>query len=119
MRKKMLSLVLALIMVLALLPVSTVAANATVTQVIPFIYDDVDNFSEGLAVVKLGGMWSFIDKTGREVVPFKYDAVYHFSEGLAAVKLDGKFGFIDKAGKEVVSCQYDENADGFDSNGLF
>ena len=35
MRKKMLSLVLALIMVLALLPVSTVAANATVTQVIP------------------------------------------------------------------------------------
>ena len=79
MRKKMLSLVLALIMVLALLPVSTVAANATVTQVIPFIYDDVDNFSEGLAVVKLGGMWSFIDKTGREVVPFKYDAVYHLA----------------------------------------
>ena len=72
MRKKMLSLVLALIMVLALLPVSTVAANATVTQVIPFIYDDVDNFSEGLAVVKLGGMWSFIDKTGKEAIPFHY-----------------------------------------------
>ena len=75
--------------------------------VIPFKYDDVFNFREGLAVVKLKGKWGFIDKSGKVVVPLKYDNVWAFHEGLAGVKLKGKWGFIDKSGKEVVPPKYD------------
>ena len=53
--------------------------------------------------------------TVTEIVPPKYDRVKDFSEGLAAVELgideqglDGKWGFIDTTGKEVVPCQYSE-----------
>ena len=36
-------------------------------------YDNVDNFSEGLAFVLLNYKYGFIDKTGKEVIPLKYD----------------------------------------------
>ena len=75
--------------------------------VIPFKYDDVFNFREGLAAVKLKGKWGFIDKSGKVVVPIKYDDVEVFYEGLADVKLNGKYGFVDKSGTEVVPLKYD------------
>lgn len=65
-----------------------------IKEVIPFIYDYLWNFSEGLASVELNGKWGFIDKTGKEVIPFIYDSVWYFSEGLAAVELNGKWGYI-------------------------
>lgn len=38
-------------------------------EVIPFIYDDADNFDEDmLAAVKVGGVWGAIDITGAQVV---------------------------------------------------
>lgn len=83
---------------------------------IPIAYDDVNNFSEGLAAVKQKNTWGFIDKTGKIVIPCKYDAVLNFSDGLAAVMLNGKCGFIDKQGKEVIPCKY-SNAGNF-SEGL-
>ncbi len=88
MKKRVLSLVLAVVMVCALLPTVALAAEITFTQVIPFKYDEAKSFSEGLALVKLNGKWGFIDKTGKEVgIPLgKYDNVMSFSEGLAAVR---------------------------------
>ena len=71
-------------------------------------YDNVDNFHEGLARVKLNGKWGFIDKTGKIVIEPKYDAAWDFSEGLASVKLNGKWGFIDKTGKEITELKYDD-----------
>ena len=75
--------------------------------VIPFKYDDVWDFEEGLAAVKLKGKQGFIDKSGKEVVPIKYDNIGGFHEGLAFVELNGKFGFVDKSGTEVVPLKYD------------
>ena len=77
-------------------------------MVVPFKYDEVWDFDEGLAAVKLKGKWGFIDKSGKEVVPLKYDKVWGFDEGLAGVKLKGKWGFIDKSGKEVVPLKYED-----------
>ena len=71
-------------------------------------YDNVMNFDEGLAAVKLNSKWGFIDKTGQEVIPRKYDFARDFSEGLAIVTLKGKEGFVDKTGREVVPCKYDD-----------
>jgi len=76
-------------------------------EIVPCKYDDGEDFSEGLAAVKLNGKWGFIDTTGKEVIPLKYDYAYYFREGLACVILNGKYGFIDKTGKEVISLKYD------------
>ncbi len=65
----------------------------------------------GLAAVRLGGKWGFVDEAGKEVVPCRYDEVRDFNEGLAAVRLGGQWGFVDEAGQEVVPCRYDEVRD--------
>ena len=76
--------------------------------VIPCQWEDVDNFSEGLAYVKdYNGKWGFIDRTGKVVIPCQWKAAGSFSEGLAIVKGDnGKYGFIDNTGKVVIPCQW-------------
>ena len=76
--------------------------------VIPFKYDWVFDFMEGLAGVELNGKYGCINKSGKEVVPPKYDEANFFIEGLARVKLNGKCGYINKSGKEVVPLKYDE-----------
>jgi WG containing repeat len=73
-------------------------------------YDEIGNFSEGLAAVRKDDLWGFIDKTGKEVVPLKYSNVLDFSEGLAAVELNKKTGFIDAQGKEIIPFQFDNAA---------
>lgn len=75
--------------------------------VIPAKYDEVENFSEGLARVKINGKWGFIDKTDKLVIPAKYDKVFFFTEDLARVYINGKCGFIDKNGKMVIPAKYD------------
>ncbi len=46
--------------------------------------------TEGLAAVRLGGKWGFVDQSGKEVVPCRYDEVRDFRDGwgyyLAAVQ---------------------------------
>ena len=80
-------------------------------MVVPFKYDEVWDFDEGLAAVKLKGKWGFIDKLGKEVVPLKYDEVWGFDEGLAAVMLNGNWGYINKSGKLVLPLKYDDASD--------
>ena len=78
-------------------------------EVIPIKYDWVENFSEGLAPVKLlNGKWGYIDKEGKVVIPIKYDDAWPFREGLALVKLNGKWSYIDKEGKVVIPIKYED-----------
>jgi uncharacterized membrane protein YhaH (DUF805 family) len=74
-------------------------------------YDNVDDFSEGLALVELNGKYGYIDDTGTEVIPLKYDGAWDFSEGMSLVLLKGKYGYIDKTGKEVIPLKYDDAVD--------
>jgi len=102
--------------------------------IIPFKYNRLGDFSEGMAAVSTGtffddggygtyeGKWGFIDKKGSVVVPLIYDYIGNFSEGLAAVCVGGevgyhhpnigsnggKWGFIDKKGNVVVPLQFDD-----------
>jgi hypothetical protein len=75
--------------------------------IIPFKYDLVDGFSEGLAAVVFNGKWGFIDRNDNVVIPFKYDLAFHFVENLTAAELNGKTGFIDRTGKTVIPFKYD------------
>jgi len=100
--------------------------DETGKEIIPFIYIDVGEFSEGLARVKNWGslFWSFIDKTGKEIIPAKYFSAGDFSEGLARVEginenwgsVDRNWGFIDKTGNKIIPFIY-ENVGDF-SDGL-
>ncbi len=93
------------------------------------IFDDVENFYEGLAKVKLNGNWGFIDTTGNVVInkdilkekteiqknpPFEY--VSSFYEGMAIVKVRGKYGYIDKIGNWLIEPIYLEL--GYFNNGI-
>ena len=133
MKKRLLAMALALVMALALLPGTVLAAEYTVVEITPCKYSEIADvhrgFSEGLADVCVGGdsTWSvggqcgYIDRTGREVIPpLPYDRAENFSEGLAVVGVFDswttlgytpwplfKWGYIDKTGKEVIPCKYD------------
>jgi opacity protein-like surface antigen len=80
--------------------------NETGKEIIPFMFKDVGEFSEGLARVRITDNWGFIDKTG-VIIPARYFAVGDFSDGLARVKnINGEWGFIDKTGQEVIFSKY-------------
>ena len=68
--------------------------------VIPFAFQSVQNFSEGLAAVEVGRKWGYIDTQGNIVIPCEYDMVGDFSEGRAIVYLSwSNQGLIDRTGK--------------------
>ena len=73
-------------------------------------YDEAQDFTDGIAVVRQGAKKFFIDKTGRApfLLPSTVTDIGMFNEGLAPVKIDGKWGFIDKKGNVVIAPQYNE-----------
>ncbi len=94
-------------------------------EAVPCIYDRINEFSEGLAVVETGywlrDLWEaekmgIVDKSGKEAVPFIYNRIWKFSEGLAPVLKGVMCGYIDKNGEEALPLIY-EGALGF-SEGL-
>ena len=76
-------------------------------QVVPVMYESIDEFHDGLARVEKDQKYGFINKSGKEVVPIIYDDIYRFEDGLAKVEIDRKYGFIDTSGNEVVPIIYD------------
>jgi hypothetical protein len=78
--------------------------DETGKEVIPFKYDEAEDFSEGIALVRLNDKFGYIDKTGKEIIPLKYDDAFNFFGGLARVILNDKQFYIDKTGKCVKDC---------------
>ena len=75
-------------------------------------FDEADKFSEGLALVKVGGLMTgrrgYIDKTGTIVIKLQYEFADSFSDGLAAVqaKVGDSWGYINKEGTMIISPQF-------------
>ncbi len=63
----------------------------------------LSHFSEGLASVRVGEEYGFIDKTGRFVIPPKFSFAGDFSEGLAFVRLGEQAGYINKSGEWAIT----------------
>lgn len=59
-------------------------------------YDEVMNFSNGMAAVRIGEKWGFINQNGDVVIQFKFDVVYSFSDNRAYVCEGEHCYFIDK-----------------------
>ncbi len=81
------------------------------------VYDDTkfyigassvsSGFSEGLAPVRKGDGWGYIDHNGNEVIEFKYKNAGLFRERLACVLTERGYGYIDVEGKMVIAPAYD------------
>lgn len=66
---------------------------------------------DGLAAMRDGAGWGFVDASGTWVVQPRYDDVRDFRDGRAAVKRGGVWGFIDRDGQEVIPPMYPEVRD--------
>lgn len=89
--------------------------DKTGKQIVPFIYDYIEDYSEGLACVIKDGRYGFINKSGQLVIPCIYEEAYNFSCGLVMVRPEGLlYGYINKSGKLVIPCSY-KRAGSFDS----
>ena len=70
-------------------------------------YDDIEEFHEGLARVKVGDRYGFIDTTGKLIVPMMDTwCDRRFSEGLCVVKQGDRYGYMDMTGRIVISCRF-------------
>jgi len=59
-------------------------------------------FSEGLATIKLGNMWTYINRCGEYVLDM-YEFARPFKNGLAAIQKNGNWLFINKEGRMVAN----------------
>lgn len=80
--------------------------------VLPAIWDDCREFSEGLAFVGANDdinrlMWSVIDTAGMKLTEYEFTNAIDYSEGLAAVEKNSKWAFIDKNGFMPIDYTYD------------
>lgn len=65
--------------------------------VIPMEYEDVKEFSCGLAAVRKGDKWGYIDKAGNVKIPFIFDEASSFKNGVAVVNKKVKNGRLESA----------------------
>ena len=84
--------------------------------VVPFEYDFLNPFENGLAYAKNNGKEFFITINNLKLEG-DFEAINIFSEGLASAKKKQKWGFINTQGQFVISPQYDE-VDYFRPSGL-
>lgn len=66
------------------------------------------HFHQGLAPVREGGLWGFIDRRGGWVISPRYEGVLKGVDGRFGIKEAGLWGFIDTSGEVVVPPRYEE-----------
>jgi len=81
--------------------------NKSGKQAVASDWDYAGAFSEGLAPTKYsGGLWAYIDTSGKRVIQAAFKDARPFKEQRAAVRINEYWGFIDRSGKVVVSAVY-------------
>ncbi|MEH1790956.1 MAG: WG repeat-containing protein [Nostoc sp.] len=70
----------------------------------------VYGFSEGLAMVEIGGKIGYIDRTAKIIINPQFENGRQFIDGLAPVKIGKKWGYIQKDGKFIINPQFDERS---------
>jgi hypothetical protein len=70
-------------------------------------FEEAGDFSDGLAIVRIGDRYGYIDKSGKLAIQPQFDGAGEFSDGLALVSLGGKYGYVDKSGKLVINPQFE------------
>lgn len=126
--KKFIAFILGVVISTSVLPMQLFAEEFVNEMIVAPQYDDAKTFSEGLAAVKVGNNWGYIDDKNNMVIPAKYDYASTFNEGKAIVAIGGKFvgegyqryqeqefGFVDKKGN-FTPFKDENNADFIHNN---
>lgn len=75
-------------------------------------FQDAGDFYEGIAAVKKGNKWGFIDSSGNIIIDYQYDSVdLGFHGGLAAVKISEKWYFVDQQGNLAWKTGFEDATD--------
>src|SRR5258706_6137309 len=82
------------------------AADQSARIVINPQFDEADSFSEGLAAIRVGAKYGYIDKQGTIVIKPQFDFAGLFSEGLAGAGIGSKVGYIDKQGTFIITPSF-------------
>ncbi len=69
--------------------------------------ESLREFRDGLAPVKAGGKWGYLDKRFRIAIPPRFESAEPFFGGVAVVKENGQWGLLNKAGRIVPLPGYD------------
>lgn len=84
--------------------------DTTGNVVVPPKYNEVTNFTDGLARVRIGQRWGLIDTKGAVLRKPTFQSIGEFVDGVAKVLLEGEEYYInkegmrcDKNGKHVVN----------------
>ncbi len=62
-------------------------------------YDEINELSDELYVVKKAGRYSMCDMFGKEISTMKFDKLGDFENGFAYYSEEGKYGFVSKSGQ--------------------
>ena len=74
-------------------------------------FDNAGRFNKGMAAIRQGRSYGFINKDGKLIINPQFDNASFFSDGLAAVQSSNKFGYINKDGKYEINTQFDYAGD--------
>ena len=85
-------------------------ADSTGKVCIEPVYNEVENFKEGYALVEKDNLYGFINKAGRVKIDFQYTDASSFTQQTAIVQQNKTNFLIDHAAKKI-SADYDEIAD--------
>lgn len=83
--------------------------NSDLKEILPTEYYEVEDFSEGLAVVEKDKKFGLINQNGEFVIPLIYDGAHECTEGLIAVLKDGYWGFVDPTNKTIIDFKFTGN----------
>ena len=78
------------------------------------IFEEIYDFYDGYAMVKLNRKWNFINRNNKLLSDTWFHGVGNFSDGYAIVLLDYKGNFIDKNGKLLSDTWFDWVDDFYD-----
>lgn len=89
--------------------------NSAGEMIVPYIYDKIEWYRDGVAVVKQNKKYGAIDTSGNLVVPVQFfiqDIIGRFNGNRLGIRKrtsNGiKAGYIDKDGNEIIPCIYDK-----------
>jgi hypothetical protein len=99
--------------------------NSLFKEATSFKYNQLNDFSEGIASFEMNNKWGLINIDGNEIVSQEYTKLGACINGFIQASYGdyrddtyyGKYGFLDKNGKKICPIIYDEVSD-FDSNNI-
>ena len=74
-------------------------------------YEVLHYYKEGIARVKVGEHFAYIDTSGSPVTKNLYSDAREFKNGIAAVLIGNKWGYINSSGEIIIKPQFDAAKD--------